>query len=49
MGPPPAWLRGFRLLDRCIGRMSYREVSVIEITEILRLRLEGRGLREVAR
>jgi predicted DNA-binding transcriptional regulator YafY len=29
--------------------MSYREVSVIEINEILRLWLEGRGLREVAR
>jgi transposase len=29
--------------------MSYREVSVIEIREILRLWLEGRGLREVAR
>ena len=38
MGPPgwlrcqlwttPAWLRGFRLLGRCIGQMSYREVSV---------------------
>jgi hypothetical protein len=29
--------------------MSYREVSVIEIREMLRLWLEGRGLREVAR
>jgi transposase len=29
--------------------MSYREVSVIEIREILRLWLEGRGYREVAR
>jgi transposase len=29
--------------------MSYREVSVIEVREILRLWLEGRGLREVAR
>jgi hypothetical protein len=29
--------------------MSYREVSVIEIREILRLWLEGRGLRVVAR
>ncbi|WP_327097400.1 hypothetical protein OIE68_00500 [Nocardia vinacea] len=29
--------------------MSYREVSVIEIREILRLWLQGRGLREVAR
>ena len=28
--------------------MSYREVSVIEIREILRLWLKGRGLREVA-
>jgi len=37
------------LLGRCIGRMSYREVSVIEIREILRLWLQGRGLREVAR
>jgi hypothetical protein len=37
------------LLGRCIGLMSYREVSVIEIREILRLWLQGRGLREVAR
>jgi transposase len=29
--------------------MSYREVSVIEIREMLRLWLQGRGLREVAR
>jgi transposase len=29
--------------------MSYREVSVIEVKEMLRLWLEGRGLREVAR
>jgi DNA-directed RNA polymerase specialized sigma24 family protein len=29
--------------------MSYREVSVIEIREILRLWLQGLGLREVAR
>ena len=29
--------------------MSYREISVIEIREILRLWLEGRGLQEVAR
>jgi hypothetical protein len=29
--------------------MSFREVSVIEIREILRLWLQGRGLREVAR
>jgi hypothetical protein len=29
--------------------MSYREVSVIEVREILRLWLAGRGLREVAR
>ncbi|MGV0718647.1 helix-turn-helix domain-containing protein [Mycolicibacterium sp. XJ662] len=29
--------------------MSYREVSVIEIVEILRLWLQGLGLREVAR
>ena len=36
-------LRGFRLLGRCIGRMSYREVSVIEIREILRLWLQGVG------
>jgi hypothetical protein len=28
--------------------MSYREVSVMEIREILRLWLPGRGLREVA-
>ena len=49
MGPPSAWLRGFRLPGRCIGRMSYREVSVIEIREMLPLWLQGRGLREVAR
>jgi hypothetical protein len=29
--------------------MSYREVSVIEVREILRLWLQGLGLREVAR
>ncbi|WP_245547573.1 hypothetical protein [Nocardia brevicatena] len=29
--------------------MSYREVSMIEIREMLRLWLQGRGLREVAR
>ena len=29
--------------------MSYREVSVIEIVEMLRLWLQGLGLREVAR
>jgi transposase len=39
----------FRLLGRCIGLMSYREVSVIEIVEMLRLWLQGLGLREVAR
>ena len=37
------------MLGRCIGRMSYREVSVIEIREMLRLWLQGLGLREVAR
>ena len=37
------------MLGRCIGRMSYREVSVIEVREILRLWLRGLGLREVAR
>jgi len=37
------------LLGRCIGQMSYREVSVIEVREMLRLWLAGRGLREVAR
>jgi hypothetical protein len=37
------------LLGRCIGQMSYREVSVIEIVEMLRLWLQGLGLREVAR
>jgi transposase len=59
MGPPcwlfasygttPAWLRGFRSLGRCISGMSYREVTVIEIREILRLWLVGMGLREIAR
>ncbi|WP_372510984.1 MULTISPECIES: hypothetical protein [Mycobacterium] len=39
----------FRLLGRCIGQMSYREVSVIEIVEMPRLWLQGLGLREVAR
>jgi len=39
----------FRLLGRCIGQISYREVSVIEIVEMLRLWLQGLGLREVAR
>nr|WP_231504826.1 hypothetical protein [Mycobacterium intracellulare] len=29
--------------------MSYREVSVIEVKEMLRLWLDGRGYREVAR
>ena len=37
------------MLGRCIGQMSYREVSVIEVREMLRLWLAGRGLREVAR
>lgn len=37
------------MLGRCIGPMSYREVSVIEIVEMLRLWLQGLGLREVAR
>ena len=37
------------MLGRCIGQMSYREVSVIEIVEMLRLWLQGLGLREVAR
>ena len=36
-------------MGRCIGPMSYREVSVIEIVEMLRLWLQGSGLREVAR
>ena len=36
-------------MGRCIGQMSYREVSVIEIVEMLRLWLQGLGLREVAR
>src|SRR6476469_6605120 len=49
MGPPRRGFGVFRLLGRCIGRMSYREVSVIEIREMLRLWLAGRGLREVAR
>lgn len=37
------------MLGRCIGQMSYREVSMIEVREMLRLWLAGRGLREVAR
>jgi hypothetical protein len=37
------------LLGLWIGRLSYRELSMIEVREILRLRLEGRGYREVAR
>lgn len=49
MGPPPRGVGIFRLLSRCIGLMSYREVSVIEIVEMLRLWLQGLGLREVAR
>ena len=59
MGPPgwcfasygttPRGVGIFRLLGRCIGQMSYREVSVIEIVEMLRLWLQGLGLREVAR
>lgn len=49
MGPPRRGVGIFRLLGRCIGQMSYREVSVIEIVEILRLWLQGLGLREVAR
>jgi len=34
--PGVAWRGFFRLLGRCIGLMSYREVSVIEIVEMLR-------------
>jgi transposase len=49
MGPPRRGVGVFRLLGRCIGQMSYREVSVIEIVEMLRLWLQGLGLREVAR
>ena len=49
MGPPRRGFGVFRLLGRCIGQMSYREVSVIEIVEMLRLWLQGLGLREVAR
>jgi transposase len=49
MGPPRRGIGIFRLLGRCIGQMSYREVSVIEIVEMLRLWLQGLGLREVAR
>ena len=49
MGPPRRGVGIFRLLGRCIGPMSYREVSVIEIVEMLRLWLQGWGLREVAR
>jgi hypothetical protein len=36
-GTTSAWLVRFRLLGRCVGRMSYREVSVMEVKEILRL------------
>jgi hypothetical protein len=32
-----------------MGGMSYREVSVIEVREILRLWLDGRSLRDVSR
>jgi hypothetical protein len=48
MGPPLRGIGLFRSFGRCIGRMSHR-VSVIEITEILRRWLQGRGLHEVAR
>src|SRR6202008_5049647 len=49
MGPPRRGFGVFRLLGRCIGQMSYREVSVIEIVEMLRLWLPGLGVREVDR
>ncbi|MFF0458356.1 hypothetical protein [Nocardia africana] len=44
-----AWQVGFPAARPLYWRMSYREVSVIEIREMLRLWLQGRGLREVAR
>src|SRR3954471_10415495 len=56
MGPPdcqswdhPAWLLAGRSRGRCGRCVSYREVSVVEVKEILRLWLEGRSLREVSR
>jgi hypothetical protein len=42
------WLRGFPVARPLYWPMSYR-VSVIEIVEMLRLWLQGLGLREVAR
>ena len=48
-GTTPAWLVGFPVARPLYWPMSYREVSVIEIVEILRLWLQGLWLREVAR
>src|SRR5271167_1919494 len=41
--------QGSRSRGRCIRGMSYRELSMIEVKEILRLWLQGRSLREVTR
>ena len=53
MGPPPGCVRcGVPTSGRhavCAGQMAYREVSVIEIKEVLRLWLAGQSLREVTR
>ena len=45
--PGVAWV--FPVVGALIGVMSYREVSVIEIVEMLRLWLAGVGVREAAR
>src|SRR5262245_3369588 len=45
----PAWHRALPVDGPPYWPMSYREVSVIEIVEMLRLWLQGLGLREVAR
>jgi hypothetical protein len=49
MGPPRRGFGRFRSRGRCLGGMAYREVSVIEVREILRLWLDGRSLRDVTR
>ena len=56
---PPGWrfasygttpvASGLPVVEPLYWPMSYREVSVIEIVEMLRLWLQGLGLREVAR